>query len=97
MFEAIEAIRDLIHFICTPTRVRMRSPEPLPNPRVRRFNHLDPLLPSGRRGVETHAHQCDDCGHIWRHPDDTVRTSPEEFDRAHTCPACRIGFSTWRL
>lgn len=38
-----------------------------------------------------HAHTCEDCHHTWVHPDSTPNyTTFDEFERAHTCPACGL-------
>ena len=44
-----------------------------------------------------HRHECPDCGCVWEHRDPDSPTKPACHGRigdGHTCPGCRIGYST---
>lgn len=38
--------------------------------------------------LDQHKHECQRCGTCFKHSDDVVNASAEDFDEAHTCPGC---------
>jgi hypothetical protein len=51
------------------------------------------------RGTGVHKHKCDDCGTVWKHGDELLLASHEQFVEGHTCPKCgseqRMKFGDW--
>lgn len=46
---------------------------------------------------DMHKHQCEKCGTCFKHANDVADATIEEFDEAHTCPACGEGEQTLKL
>lgn len=53
--------------------------------------------PDDEVSFEEHKHTCKECNTSWRHTDDVVDAPIEDYDEAHTCPACGATDQTLKI